>query len=316
MNGNGGLASGGGEPAPIGHPPNVSAIRPTGVKAIPPRAPSGPEGSTRVTYLGHATVLIESGGETIVTDPVFSNRVAHVFTKRTSPSEFRPETLGRVAGVLISHAHHDHLDYPSLKRIQPPPPMVVPWGVSAPMRWRGYREIRVTREWETTRVGPWTVVAVPSRHFGGRLPLLWTSGHLGYVLSGPSCIYFAGDTGLDETLFREVGRRFEIDLAILPIAGAVFPWFRSNHMNAEDALLAFEWLGARQMLPIHFGTFPASFEPADEPLRHLNDGARRRGVSGQVIVLPEGSSLSLPGASRSPPDPPSARFGAAPESLA
>ncbi|MCI4327782.1 MAG: MBL fold metallo-hydrolase [Thermoplasmata archaeon] len=247
-----------------------------------------------MTYLGHATVLIESGGESILTDPVFSNRIAHVFTKRTRPSEFRPEALHGVAGVLISHAHHDHLDYPSLKRIQPPPRVVVPWGVSVPMGWRGFRDIRVTRAWETTRIGRWNVVAVPSRHFGGRLPLLWTSGHLGYVLTGPSCIYFAGDTGLDETLFRELGRRFVIDLAILPIAGAVFPWFRPNHMNSEDALLAFDWLGARQMLPMHFGTFPASLEPSDAPLQHLNDGARRRGVSGQVTALPEGGSLTLP----------------------
>jgi L-ascorbate metabolism protein UlaG (beta-lactamase superfamily) len=258
-----------------------------------PRLPHGGAGGTTVTYLGHATVLVESAEGTLLTDPVFSERIGRIFTKRTTPSTAVPEAMPPLSAVLISHAHHDHLDYRSLRRLRPPPPMVVPWGLSLPMRWHGFEKTRVLRAWESTTIGGWTIVAVPSRHFGGRLPLVGTSGHVGYVLSGPSCLYFAGDTGLDEALFREVGRRFDIDLAILPIAGAVFPWFRSNHMNALDALQALDWLGARRMLPMHYATFPLSFESAGEPLRRLTEESLRSGVADRVHVLQDGACLHL-----------------------
>jgi L-ascorbate metabolism protein UlaG (beta-lactamase superfamily) len=224
---------------------------------------------------------------------VFCDRIGGWFTKRAERSTFVPESLAPIAGVLISHPHHDHLDYPSLRRLSPSPPIFVPWGLSAGMRWHGFHDVHVTRPWESSSVGGWNVVAVPSRHFGGRLPLVWTSGHVGYVLSGTTCIYFAGDTGFDEALFREIGRRFAIDLAILPIAGAVFPWFRPNHMNADDALRALECLGANQLLPMHYATYPASFEPAGAPLARLREESNRRGVVPRVRILREGESLAL-----------------------
>src|SRR5208282_2198988 len=196
--------------------------------------------------------------------------------------------------------------YPSLQRVGRNNLVVVPWGLVTAMRWRGFSEVRVLRRWEELELGVWKVTAVPSRHFGGRLPLLYTSGHQGYVLSGPSCIYFAGDTGLNEAMFREIGRRFHLDLAILPIAGAVFPWFRRNHMNAGDALMAFGELGAKRMIPMHFETFPASFEPAHTARRDLIQGAERLGIRETVTFMDEGSSLSL----RSPDAPDSRQPGA------
>jgi L-ascorbate metabolism protein UlaG (beta-lactamase superfamily) len=248
---------------------------------------------TTVTYLGHASFLFESDGQTLVADPVFTDRIGRIFTKRTAPSKFRPEDLRGVVGILVSHAHHDHLDYPSLRRTGQSHPLVVPWGLASGLRFRGFPDVRVLRPWEALTLGKWRITAVPSRHFGGRLPLIWTSGHVGFVLSGPQCIYFAGDTGLNESMFREIGRRFPLDLAILPIAGAVFPWFRRNHMNSEDALRAFQALGAKRMLPMHFETFPASFEPAHTARRDLLAGAGGLGLQERVTVLEEGASLTL-----------------------
>jgi L-ascorbate metabolism protein UlaG (beta-lactamase superfamily) len=260
---------------------------------------------TRVTYLGHASLLIESGSETVITDPVFSDRIGGFFTKRTSPSAFRPEDLRSGAAVLVSHGHHDHLDYPSLRRVGLTHTVVVPWGLATSMRLRGFTDVRVLRHWEGLTLGRWRVTAVPSRHFGGRLPFIYTSGHQGYVLSGPTCIYFAGDTGLNEAMFREIGRRFPIDLAILPIAGAVFRWFRRNHMDSPGALVAFRALGAKRMIPMHFETFPASFEPAGDPRRQLVEEAHRLNLTERVTILSEGGSVLLDGTSKSnPPAPP------------
>jgi L-ascorbate metabolism protein UlaG (beta-lactamase superfamily) len=255
--------------------------------------PSETSGLAKVTYLGHASLLFEFQGEIVVTDPVFSDRIGRIFTKRTSPSSFRPEDLRGIVGVLVSHAHHDHLDYPSLRRVGRTHPVVVPPGAAAPLRWRGFTDVRILRPWGGLTVGGWRVTAVPSRHFGGRLPFIYTSGHQGYVLTGPRSIYFAGDTGFDEAMFREIGQRFRLDLAVLPIAGAVFPWFRRNHMNAQEALAAFRVLGATRMLPMHFETFPASFEPSGAPRRELLEEARRQGVIERVTVLTEGASLYL-----------------------
>ncbi len=275
-------------------------------------APPPPDRRATVTYLGHAGLVIEADGQRLVTDPIFSNRIGRVFTRRAAASTVRPEDLRGIVGILISHGHHDHLDYPSLKRLGRAAPIVVPWGLAPHLRLHGHADVRTLRPWESVELDQWRVEAVPARHFGGRLPLVHTSGYQGYVVSGPATIYFAGDTGFDAAMFREIARRFRLDLAVLPIAGAVVPWYRRNHMNAVEALEAFRILGASRMLPIHFETFPASFEPADRPRQLLLAEAARLGISDQVTVLsegerlrtPDGPGVSEPRSHRAPPDEP------------
>ena len=252
-----------------------------------------PPPSTKVTYLGHASLLFESQGEVIVVDPVFSPRIARFFTRLTSRSTFLPEELRGTVGILISHAHHDHLDYPSLKRFGKECPIVVPWGIERSMRLRGYKNVRTIRRWEELALGRWKVTAVPARHFGGRIPYLFTSGYQGYVLSGPATIYFAGDTGFDAGIFREIRNRFRIDLAVLPIAGSVFPGYRRNHMNAEDALRAFRALGARRMLPVHYGTYPASFESSGVARQRILEASRSEGAATGLELVSEGASIHV-----------------------
>jgi L-ascorbate metabolism protein UlaG (beta-lactamase superfamily) len=280
--------------------------------AVPPRGPGAEPPHVTVTYLGHASLVIESGGESLVTDPVFSDRIGRFFTKRTAPSTFRAEGLGPVVGILISHGHHDHLDYRSLRRVGDGPPILVPWGLAPHLRLHGFADVRTVRPWESIRLGAWRIVAVPARHFGGRLPFVHTSGYQGYVLTGPASIYFAGDTGFDGALFQEIAGRFHLDLAILPIAGAVFPGHRRNHMNASDALAAFGLLGAGRMLPMHFETFPASFEPADRPRSQLERDAVRLGIRDRVTILAEGASLYVPGTSAAQERPPTPQSSAPP----
>lgn len=249
--------------------------------------------SARLTFVGHATFLIESGGETIVTDPIFGDRVGRFFTKRANPCPIDVAGIRGVTGILISHGHHDHLDYPSLRQLGKARPIVAPWGIATPLRMHGYAQIQTLRPWEETSLGLWHITAVPSRHFGGRLPLVFTTGFQGYVLDGPRCIYFAGDSGLDEAMFLEIGRRFRIDVAVLPIAGALFPRFRRNHMDAPQALRAFQLLQAGRMVPMHFETFHASLGHPDTARRQLIEEAERLDLTSRVSILSPGETLEL-----------------------
>lgn len=246
---------------------------------------------TKVIYIGHASVIMEFGSEILVADPVFSDRIARMFTRRLARLNFDRGTIKSLAGVLISHAHHDHLDYRSLREFGREIPIAVPWGVSRLLRRRGYKDIRELRSWEETTLGALTVTAVPARHFGGRLPLPYGSGYQGYVARGSKCIYFAGDTGFDAALFREIGRRFAIDVAVLPIAGYVFPWYTPHHMTAEDAVEAFRLLEAKRMVPMHFETFSASFEPLGEPRRRLAAAIEKEKLDDVITVLESGQHV-------------------------
>ena len=247
-----------------------------------------------MTYVGHGSLLIESTNTNIITDPIFSARVARIFTKRVAPLNFDPGSVrGRLAAVLISHGHADHLDYRSLRALGFGVPIVVPWGLSPWLRWRGFKQIIVLKPGQEWTTGDMRVAAVPARHFGGRIPIPFGSGFLGYVLEGSKSIYFAGDTGFDAAMFREIGRRFALDLALLPIGGYVFPWFRRNHMSSEQALEAFRLLSARRMMPIHFETFPASFEKVDEPRRRLLEAAEQLGLTDSISILRSGEHLVL-----------------------
>lgn len=240
----------------------------------------------RIVYLGHATTVIEAAGQALVTDPVLSPRVARFFTKRTGALAYED---GRpVTALLISHAHHDHLDWPSLARLGRGLPVLVPWGVAPGLRFRGHRDVRTLRPWDEAALGDVRVTAVPAKHFGGRLPLVGTSGYQGYVVAARHTAYFAGDTGFDAAMFRAIGERFAPDVAILPIAGYVTHRFRRHHMDAADALEAFRLLGARVLIPVHFETFHASFEPIGEPRRRLLAEAVRRGVADAVVFLRSG----------------------------
>jgi L-ascorbate metabolism protein UlaG (beta-lactamase superfamily) len=248
---------------------------------------------TRITYIGHATVLYETMAHSVIADPVFSNRLASIFTRRESPMKFDTNSISNLKVVLVSHGHHDHMDLRSLVALGKGVPVIVPKGVSLPLALRGFKDIRVTRPWEEVRIDRMVITAVPSHHFGGRPPFYATAGYQGYVLSEEKCIYFAGDTGFDEKMFREIGGRFAIDLAVLPIGAYHPPSFRKHHMSPEDAVEAFRLLGAKSMMPIHFETFSLSWEPMDEPRRRLEAAAESAGITNRLFALHSGESICL-----------------------
>ena len=166
----------------------------------------------RVTYVGHATVLIEDSGSAIVTDPLLRRRVGHLRRQGELPAP-----LPELDGVLISHLHRDHLDTPSLKRIADGTPAVVPAsGVSAMRRTR--LQPLPVEEGGELRLGAFRVLAVPADHPTRRTPLGQETDALGYVLTAPGgSVYFAGDTDLFEGM-RAIGD-LGLDVALLPVAG-------------------------------------------------------------------------------------------------
>jgi L-ascorbate metabolism protein UlaG (beta-lactamase superfamily) len=224
--------------------------------------PSGPS----LTWVGHATYLLQLGGRSILTDPILSNRIAVV--PRNVPPGLGYEALPPIDIVTVSHNHRDHMDAPTLRRLGPGPTYVVPLGLGGWFLKEGVRRVIELDWWQSAEVGGVTVTHVPSQHWSRRGlndtdETLW--GGFVYEAGGVRA-YHSGDTAYFSG-FKLIGERCgPIDAAMLPI-GAYDPrWFmRPQHMNPEDAVQAFVDLGARRFFAMHWGTFKLTDEPLEEP---------------------------------------------------
>jgi L-ascorbate metabolism protein UlaG (beta-lactamase superfamily) len=236
--------------------------------------------SERVTWLGHATVLLELGGARLLTDPVLRRNVAHL--RRHAPL---PGDPGAVDAVLLSHRHRDHLDRPSLARIDPAVPLLGPRGTARTLA-RSGRTVVELEPGESHVVGGATVTAVPAVH--GR------QDAIGFVAEGAHRVYFAGDT----ELFDGMGAFAGPDVALLPVWGWG-PRLGPGHMDPEQAARAAALVRPGAAIPIHWGTFlPAGAKrrhghllerPAVEFAAHLAE--RAPGV--RAVVLEPGGSHEL-----------------------
>ncbi|MCL6732009.1 MBL fold metallo-hydrolase [Streptomyces neyagawaensis] len=205
-----------------------------------------------VTWWGHATCTVEDSGTRVLTDPLFTRRLAHLRRRRGAT----PPPEAAVADVaLVSHLHADHLHVPSLARLAPGTRLVVPRG--APRQVRGLRRLRHLRLCEVApgdevSVGDLVVRAVPAHHDGRRLPVgPHRSPALGFVVEGEARTYFAGDTGLFESMPKEVG---PVDVALLPVGGWG-PCLGEGHLDAGRAAEALALLAPHSAIPVHYGTY-------------------------------------------------------------
>jgi L-ascorbate metabolism protein UlaG (beta-lactamase superfamily) len=198
----------------------------------------------RLTWLGHATVLVELGGAAVLTDPLLRPRVAHL--RRHAPA---PRTPSRVDAILISHLHRDHLDLPSLARLDPAAPVVVPRGGARVLRRSGREVVEVTVG-ETVELAGLRFRAMPAVHDGRRSPLSRPVDAIGYAIEGRRRVYFAGDTARFDAMAELAG----MDAALLPIWGWG-PRLGPGHMNPREAAEAVALLRPRLAIPIHWGTF-------------------------------------------------------------
>jgi L-ascorbate metabolism protein UlaG (beta-lactamase superfamily) len=241
---------------------------------------------SELTWLGHSTVVIEVDGTRLITDPVLRERIWHL--RRATPVDHA--ALGALDGILVSHAHLDHLDLASLDRLDRLLPVVVPVGVGRAVRRRGFERVFETRVGEELELGAVRVRATHAEHDGRRRPLAPRTDSLGYVVTGSSQIYFAGDTDLFDGM-RELG---PLDAALLPVAGWG-PRLPPGHLDPEGAAEALRLLRPRIAVPIHWGTFRTPFarDAGTGPARAFVEAAARVAPEVDVRVVGIGESLAL-----------------------
>jgi len=205
-----------------------------------------PQARSRLTWVGHATVRLELDGTTLLTDPALRGRMAHL--RRRAPV---PPGVGEgLDAVLVSHAHRDHLDLPSLRVLSQDTLVVAPQGVAPLLRRRGLGDVVEVEPGDEVRIGSLAVVATPAEH-DGRRGMGLAGPALGYVLAGTVRIYFAGDTGLFPGMARLAD---DLDLALLPVWGWG-PRLGPGHLDPVGAAEALRLLRPRIAVPIHWGTY-------------------------------------------------------------
>jgi L-ascorbate metabolism protein UlaG (beta-lactamase superfamily) len=244
-----------------------------------PLPPAGP-GDVAVTWLGHASVLLRVDGVTLLVDPVLVGGIPGA-RRRLTAAALTPDELPPVDAVLISHDHYDHLDAPTLRRLPRATPVLVGAGSAPWFTRRGFTDVTELDWWDSVAVGGARVEFVPSHHWSRRTAFdtcrrLWG----GWVVTGSDgrSVVHAGDTGYGPFPAR-IGRRHpDIAVAVLPV-GAYAPrrLLRGVHMDPAEAVRAAGDLGARHLVPIHWGTFVLSGEPVLEPLERVRREWERAG---------------------------------------
>ena len=257
-----------------------------------------------LTWIGHASFLLQVGGLNVLTDPVFSRRVSpfrFAGPERLAPLGLSLADLPPIDLALISHNHYDHLDdaaVRALAKAHPQMTFVVPLGLKRWFAARGIGRVLELYWWQSGTVGEARVTALPAQHFSGRgladrNATLWCS--LLLEIAGKK-VYFAGDTGYSRDFADIASEHPVIDLALLPIGAYEPNWFmRSVHVNPEEAVRIFQDLGAKQAVGMHWGTFRLTLEPMDEPPQRLTRALAKAGIAPErFIVMQHGETRRIP----------------------
>jgi L-ascorbate metabolism protein UlaG (beta-lactamase superfamily) len=260
---------------------------PAHVEDPPRQLPARDDTPAVLTFIGHATFLIQTAAGNILTDPVFADRAGPfdlIGPKRVRPPAIRFDDLPPISTVLLSHNHYDHCDVTTLRALARrfDPIVVTPLGNGAIVRSTGIRRVEELDWWGMATQPPWPITVTPAHHFSARGPFdrnraLWS----GFMLTvDGKRLYFAGDSAYT-SLFTDVRQRFgAIDLALIPIGAYEPRWFmRAVHMNPAEAVQAHLDLGAPETIGMHFGTFQLTTEAIDAPLVALDEACAARNVA-------------------------------------
>lgn len=264
-------------------------FRPVGGEILQPVLEPPPDGSVRITWIGHASFFLQFAGHSVIVDPNWANW--HGPVKRQRRPGLRLRDVPEVDLVLVTHAHFDHLHKPSLRILQAKEGIVVPRGSARLVRRLGFPAIHEVTVWDSLRFDQLEVIHTPSHHWGARFLHDTHRDYGGYIVrAGGKSVFHCGDSAYFDG-FTEIGRRHQIDVALMPIGAYDAPSGRDVHMNPEEAVRAFADLGAKVLIPMHYATFPLGNEPHNEPLERLLSEADRLGISEQVLILEEGVGI-------------------------
>ncbi len=239
-----------------------------------------------LTWIGHASFLIQTRGLNILVDPNWAKWLKVI--KRIKHPGLHLHDLPAIDLVLVTHAHFDHLDRKTLREVAEDQPIVVPFEVGNLVHDLGFKSVHELQYWESYQHGPVKITLTPCHHWGARMLHDSHRGFGGFVIevNGRS-IFHCGDTAYFDG-FAEIGSRHNIDLALMPIGAYDPPSGREVHMNPEEAVRSFLELKAKTLIPMHYGTFRLSYEPLHEPPERLLTCAREHGIEHCVAVMTEG----------------------------
>ena len=254
-----------------------------------PLPPARPHAS--ITWLGHATTLIELDGVRLLTDPVLRRRIGPL--ARIAPG-VSADAVGHVDCVLLSHLHADHTDLRSLRDVGRSVPIIAPCPAGSWLARHGLRAVHELRADEETSVNGVRVTALPAAHDGRRHPLGPAADPIGFLAQGSRCVYFAGDTDYFPAMGELTG---SVDVALLPVWGWG-PRLGPGHLDPERAADVAALIAPAVVIPIHWGTFALAWQarrPIDRerPVREFAAFARQRAPAVEVRVLRPGEGTRI-----------------------
>ena len=257
----------------------------------PPQFPKIREGQVCITWIGHASFLIQTHEVNVLIDPIWSKWLKVI--KRLKQPGFEIHHLPSIDFVLVTHAHFDHLDRRTLRRVAADQPIAVPIGVGNLVHDLGFHIVHELDYWQTVQLGPLKISLTPCHHWGARFLADLHRDFGGFVITMDGrTIFHCGDSAYFPG-FKEIGERYKVDIALLPIGAYEAPTGREVHMNPEEAVKAFLELRAKTLVPMHYGTFRLSFEPMHEPPERLLASARAHGIEEKILIMTEGKPVVL-----------------------
>lgn len=258
----------------------------------PAHLPELKDDQVAITWIGHASFLIQFADLNVLIDPNFANWL--FLLKRIRHAGLNVRQLPPIDLLLLTHAHFDHFHKGSIRKLRYKPKIaVMPIGMAELAHGLGFERIIELDWWESFTHGHWQVTLTPAKHWGARTLHDNHRGFGGFVLNcHRRSIYHAGDTAYFDG-FKQIGARLSPEIAILPIGAYEPAAFRQVHMGPEEALCAFRDLGAKWLIPMHYGSFKLSFEEPDEPPRQLKTLAIKEHIHNHIKILEEGVPLVL-----------------------